>query len=215
MIFEDRGEHRLKNIARPARVYRVQGVGAAASPLPTLPLPQKPSIAVLPFQNMSGDPAQDYFSDGIAEDIITELSRFRSLFVVARNSSFSLRGKTDVNEVSRRLGVRYVVEGSVRKADKRVRARSNSLMRQVAITCGASATTASLRTSSSSRMRSPEPLSRPCRAGWRTQTATSPSASRLRISPHTILSCLVTNGGAFDAERPCRGAGSFPQRRRP
>ena len=121
VIFEDRGEHRLKNIARPARVYRVQGVGAAASPLPTLPLPQKPSIAVLPFQNMSGDPAQDDFSDGIAEDIITELSRFRSLFVVARNSSFSLRGKTDVNEVSRRLGVRYVVEGSVRKADKRVR----------------------------------------------------------------------------------------------
>ncbi|WP_027547781.1 adenylate/guanylate cyclase domain-containing protein [Bradyrhizobium sp. WSM2254] len=121
VIFEDRGEHQLKNIARPAKVYRVQGAGAAASPLPTLSLPQNPSIAVLPFQNMSGDPAQDYFSDGIAEDIITELSRFRSLFVVARNSSFSLRGKTDVNEVGRRLGVRYLVEGSVRKADKRVR----------------------------------------------------------------------------------------------
>ncbi|MGY3149364.1 TolB-like protein/Tfp pilus assembly protein PilF [Bradyrhizobium sp. USDA 3397] len=121
VTFEDRGEHQLKNIARPAKVYRVQGAGAAASPLPTLSLPQKPSIAVLPFQNMSGDPAQDYFSDGIAEDIITELSRFRSLFVVARNSSFSLRGKTDVNEVGRRLGVRYLVEGSVRKADKRVR----------------------------------------------------------------------------------------------
>ncbi|VIO78781.1 hypothetical protein CI1B_74550 [Bradyrhizobium ivorense] len=121
VIFEDRGEHQLKNIARPAKVYRVQGAAAAASPLPILSLPQKPSIAVLPFQNMSGDPAQDYFSDGIAEDIITELSRFRSLFVVARNSSFSLRGKTDVNEVGRRLGVRYLVEGSVRKADKRVR----------------------------------------------------------------------------------------------
>ncbi|MHC2331767.1 adenylate/guanylate cyclase domain-containing protein [Bradyrhizobium sp. USDA 4454] len=121
VIFEDRGEHQLKNIARPAKVYRVKGAGAAASPLPTLSLPQKPSIAVLPFQNMSGDPAQDYFSDGIAEDIITELSRFRSLFVVARNSSFSLRGKTDVNEVGRRLGIRYLVEGSVRKADKRVR----------------------------------------------------------------------------------------------
>jgi len=121
VIFEDRGEHELKNIARPAKVYRVQGAGAATSPLRTLSLPQKPSIAVLPFQNMSGDPAQDYFSDGIAEDIITELSRFRSLFVVARNSSFSLRGTTDVNEVGRRLGVRYLVEGSVRKADKRVR----------------------------------------------------------------------------------------------
>ncbi|MGY4474521.1 adenylate/guanylate cyclase domain-containing protein [Bradyrhizobium sp. USDA 3364] len=121
VTFEDRGEHQFKNIARPARAYRVQGVGAAAIPLPTLPLPQKPSIAVLPFQNMSCDPAQDYFSDGIAEDIITELSRFRSLFVVGRNSSFSLRGKMDVKEVGRRLGARYVVEGSVRKADKRVR----------------------------------------------------------------------------------------------
>src|SRR5207249_11309543 len=95
---------------------------AAASSRPDLPLPDKPSIAVLPFQNMSGDPAQDYFSDGITEDIIIELARFRSLFVVARNSSFSLRGKTvDVTEVARRLGVQYVLEGSVRKAGRRVR----------------------------------------------------------------------------------------------
>jgi TolB-like protein len=120
--FEDRGEQQLKNIARPVRVYRVERASAAASSLPTLPFPEKPSIAVLPFQNMSGDPAQDYFSDGITEDIITELSRFRSLFVVARNSSFSMRGKTvDATEVGRWLGVRYVVEGSVRKADNRVR----------------------------------------------------------------------------------------------
>ncbi|MCK1626870.1 adenylate/guanylate cyclase domain-containing protein [Bradyrhizobium sp. 147] len=122
MMFEDIGEQQLKNIARPVRVYRVQRVGAAARSLSALPPPEKSSIAVLPFQNMSGDPAQDYFSDGITEDIITELSRFRSLFVVARNSSFSLRGKkVDVIEVGRRLGVRYVVEGSVRKAEKQIR----------------------------------------------------------------------------------------------
>jgi adenylate cyclase len=122
VTFEDRGEQQLKNIVRPVRAYRVHYAGAAVNLPPTLPLPEKPSIAVLPFQNMSGDPAQDYFSDGITEDIITELSRFRSLFVVARNSSFSLRGRTvDVTEVGRRLNVRYVVEGSVRKAGKRVR----------------------------------------------------------------------------------------------
>jgi TolB-like protein/Tfp pilus assembly protein PilF len=122
VIFEDRGEQLLKNIVRPVRTYRVQRSGAAASSHQTLPLPEKPSVAVLPFHNLSGDAAQDYFSDGITEDIITELSRFRSLFVVARNSSFSVRGRTvDVTEVGRRLGVRYVVEGSVRKAGKRVR----------------------------------------------------------------------------------------------
>lgn len=122
VIFEDRGEQQLKNIARSVKVYRVQRVDVGARSAPAVPLPEKPSIAVLPFQNMSGDPAQDYFSDGITEDVITELSRFRSLFVVARNSSFSVRGKTvDVIEIGRRLGVRHVVEGSVRKADKRVR----------------------------------------------------------------------------------------------
>jgi adenylate cyclase len=122
LAFEDRGEQQLKNIARPVRVYRVHRAGSAVSSRPSLLLPEKPSIAVLPFQNMSGDPAQDYFSNGITEDIITELSRFRSLFVVARNSSFSLRDKmVDVTEIGRRLGVRYVVEGSVRKAGKRVR----------------------------------------------------------------------------------------------
>src|SRR5262249_15189853 len=125
LTFEDKGEQQLKNIARPVRVYRVYRVdcvGAATSSRPNLPLPEKPSIAVLPFQNMSGDTAQDYFSDGITEDIITELSRFRSLFVIARNSSFSLRAKSiDVTEIGRRLGVRYVVEGSVRKAGNRVR----------------------------------------------------------------------------------------------
>ncbi len=122
VTFEDTGEQQLKNIARPVRAYRVHGGTPPVNSPPPFPVPEKPSIAVLPFQNMSGDPAQDYFSDGIAEDIITELSRFRSLFVVARNSSFALRGTVvNVTEVGRRLGVRYVVEGSVRKAGNRVR----------------------------------------------------------------------------------------------
>jgi adenylate cyclase len=118
--FELRGEEQLKNIADPVAVYSVRSDGAAAKPAP--PLPGKPSIAVLPFQNLSADPAQEYFSDGITEDIITELSRFRSLFVTARNSSFVYRGTAvDVRRVGRELGVRFVVEGSVRKVGDRLR----------------------------------------------------------------------------------------------
>jgi adenylate cyclase len=121
------GEQSLKNIPRPVSVYRVDwGVDAPSTTgAPTgapLALPDKPSIAVLPFQNMSGDPAQDYFADGIVEEIITALSRMRSLFVIARNSSFTYKGgAVDVKQVGRDLGVRYVLEGSVRKAGSRVR----------------------------------------------------------------------------------------------
>jgi adenylate cyclase len=98
ITFENAGEQQLKNIARPVRVYRVRLSGAAPSSRPGLPLPDKPSIAVLPFQNMSGDPEQEYFADGIVEDIITALSRFRNLFVIARNSSFTYKGRVvDVN----------------------------------------------------------------------------------------------------------------------
>jgi adenylate cyclase len=128
--FEDLGEQELKNIVRPVRVFRV-GVGpppfnrhAGETPaLPAaLPLPAKPSIAVLPFQNMSGDPKQDYFVDGMVEDIITGLSRIKWLFVIARNSTFVYKGRSiDVKEVGRELGVRYVLEGSVRKLSNRVR----------------------------------------------------------------------------------------------
>jgi TolB-like protein/tetratricopeptide (TPR) repeat protein len=122
VAMEDLGEQRLKNIARPVRVYRVLlGQGARKVP-PTLTLPDRPSIAVLPFQNMSGDPEQEYFADGMAEDIITGLSRISWLFVIARNSSFTYKGKAvDVTQVGRELGVRYVLEGSVRKAGNRVR----------------------------------------------------------------------------------------------
>src|SRR5215469_3632537 len=122
LIFEDMGEQRVKNIARPVRVYRVRDNAAKAAAPPVLPLPDKPSIAVLPFVNMSGDPEQEYFADGMVEEITTALSRIRWLFVIARNSSFTYKGQTiDVKQVGRELGVRYVLEGSVRKGGGRVR----------------------------------------------------------------------------------------------
>ncbi len=146
-VFDDLGEQQVKNIARPVRVYRVRttlthpaanapgfplsrnaGEGAerqrreAGEGSPVLPLPDKPSIAVLPFQNMSGDPDQEYFADGMVEEIITALSRIRWLFVIARNSTFTYKGKAvDVKRAARELGVRYVLEGSVRKAGNQVR----------------------------------------------------------------------------------------------
>jgi len=120
--FRDMGEKEIKHVSQPVRVYAI-GVserGPSESPVPEIP--DKPSIAVLPFDNMSGDPEQEYFSDGITEDIITELSRFQSLFVIARNSSFAFKGQAiDITDVAKKLGVQYVVEGSVRKASNRVR----------------------------------------------------------------------------------------------
>jgi adenylate cyclase len=129
--FEDRGEQQVKNITRLIRVYAVHLRTAASMSASTIPalniakplqLPDKPSIAVLPFQNMSGDPEQEYFADGMVEDIVTSLSHFKSLFVIARNSSFTYKGKSiDIKRVGRELGVRYVLEGSVRKATGKVR----------------------------------------------------------------------------------------------
>jgi adenylate cyclase len=124
--FEDAGEQRVKNIARPLRVYHVRPGQVAGeemnAPQPPLALPDKPSLAVLPFTNMSGDPEQEFVSDGIAEDVITALSRHPSLFVIARNSTFTYKGRAvDVKQVGRELGVRYVLEGSVRKAGNRIR----------------------------------------------------------------------------------------------
>jgi TolB-like protein/class 3 adenylate cyclase len=130
--FADLGEQRLKNIDRPVRVYTAKSrghvgmVGLNASShhdvQKPLPLPDKPSIAVLPFQNMSGDPEQEYFADGMVEEIITALSRNKQLFVIARNSSFTFKGKAvDIKQVARDLGVRYVLEGSVRKSGNRIR----------------------------------------------------------------------------------------------
>ncbi len=124
VTFEDMGEQMLKNIARPVRAYRIRA-GTIASPLAPKEnpaLPDKPSLAVLPFQNMSGDAEQDYLADGVVEDIITGLSRFKSFAVIARNSSFVYKGRAvDVRQVAKELGVRYVLEGSVRRAGQRLR----------------------------------------------------------------------------------------------
>jgi adenylate cyclase len=126
--FIDDGAHGVKNIAKPVRVWRwspmqtstTSAVGVVSDG--ALPLPDKPSIAVLPFENMSGDAEQEYFADGMTEDIITDLSRFENLFVIARNTSFTYKGKrVDVKDVARELGVRFILEGSVRKAGTRVR----------------------------------------------------------------------------------------------
>src|SRR6202166_562049 len=132
--FADLGAQQVKNIEEPIRVFAVTTKGAAAAAYPAgsssapadnneqLQLPDRPSIAVLPFQNMSGDPEQEYFADGMVEDITTALSRVKWLFVIARNSSFTYKGKAvDIKQVGRELGVRYVLEGSVRKAGNRVR----------------------------------------------------------------------------------------------
>src|SRR6266851_742554 len=130
IAYEDMGPQALKNIAEPMRAWRFRmDAGSSGTPPKKSPeitqllaLPDKPSIAVLPFQNMSVDPEQQFFADGIAEDVITALSRYPSLFVIARNSSFSFKGRAvDVQQVGRELGVRYVLEGSLRKSGNRVR----------------------------------------------------------------------------------------------
>jgi TolB-like protein/class 3 adenylate cyclase len=125
LTFADIGEQQVKNIAQPVKAYRIRGeTSPSTTPVLTssLPLPDKPSIAVMPFQNMSDDPEQEYFADGMVEEIITALSRIRWLFVIARNSTFTYKGQAiDVKQVGRELGIRYVLEGSVRKAGQRVR----------------------------------------------------------------------------------------------
>ena len=123
LTFEDMGERRLKNIERPIRVYSISIDTLSQSPdRASTPAEEKPSIAVLPFNNMSGDPEQEYFSDGITEDIITDLSKVSALFVVARNTAFTYKGKPmKVREVAQELGVSFILEGSVRKAGSRVR----------------------------------------------------------------------------------------------
>ena len=122
IAFEDAGEHQLKNMARSLRIFRVRSGSLPHEPQPTLTPRDKPSIAVLPFQNMSGDPEQEYFADGIVEDITTALSHAGWLFVISRNSSFTYKGRAvDIKQVGRELGVRYVLEGSIRRAGGRVR----------------------------------------------------------------------------------------------
>jgi adenylate cyclase len=122
VAFEDVGEHQLKNIARPLRIFRVRSGTLPVAPLQNLTLPDKPSIVVLPFVNMSADAEQSYFVDGLTEDLITDLSKVSELFVIARNSSFAYKGRSiDVRQIARELGVKYVLEGSARRAADRVR----------------------------------------------------------------------------------------------
>src|SRR5262245_24317387 len=122
--FADLGMKTLKNIDQAIRAYSLLAIsaGSAGRRRDALPLPDKPSIAVLPFENLSGDREQEYFADGMVAEIITALSRMRWLFVIARNSSFAYRGRAvDIKQIGRELGVRYILEGSVRKAANRVR----------------------------------------------------------------------------------------------
>jgi adenylate cyclase len=127
VVCQDLGTHQLKNITQSVRVYRIElDEAPRSSPRsvekPTLAVPEKPSIAVLAFANLTGDPKQKYFVDGVVDDIITELSRLSDLFVIARNSSFQYKGKAvDIRQIGRELGVRYVLEGSVRRGGDRVR----------------------------------------------------------------------------------------------
>ena len=141
LAFTDLGAQQVKNIEEAVRAYAITSKGAATADTASfvaapgsnsaLPLPDRPSIAILPFQNMSGDPEQEYFCDGMVEDIITGLSRIKWLFVIARNSSFTYKGRAvDVKQVGRELGVRYVLEGSVRKAADRVRITGQRAMRK-------------------------------------------------------------------------------------
>jgi adenylate cyclase len=175
LAFEDIGEPELKNIARPVRVFRVilqpsQGQYPLPNPpLPRLdpgitveggvgvpPLPDKPSVAVLPFTNMSGDPEHEFFADGIAEDVIIALSRYPSLFVIARNSSFTYKGRAvDVKQIGHELGVRYVLEGSLRKSANRIRVTAQLVRPRPESMSGPSAMTAILPTSLRCRTRSP------------------------------------------------------------
>jgi adenylate cyclase len=149
--FEDMGEQQVKNITRPVRVHRIrlfeeEGFSIARPSYlatPALALPDKPSVAVLPFTNMSGDPEQEFVSDGIAEDVITALSRYPSLFVIARNSCFTYKGRAvDVKQVGRDLGVRYVLEGGVRKAGNRYGLPHSWSRPRAVSTSGPSVTTA-------------------------------------------------------------------------
>ena len=167
LAVNDLGLTQLKNIAEPVRVYSLEvgvpaqtksatKVGIPEKPSPRLALPDKPSIAVLGFQNMSGDPEQEYFADGMVEDIITGLSRIKWLFVIARNSSFVYKGKAvDVRQVGRELGVRYVLEGGVRKAGDRVRITVQLLEAETGAHLWADNLTVRWRTCSNCRIRSP------------------------------------------------------------
>ena len=194
-------EHRAAGARLPAR--RIEpGRRCHGHRLALLALPDKPSIAVLPFQNMSGDPEQDYFADGMVEDIITGLSRIKWLFVIARNSTFTYKGRAvDVKQVGRELGVRYVLEGSVRKAGDRVRITGQLIDAATGAHVWADATTASPTTSSRCRTRSRCPSSAPSSRACALPRSSASSASGRTVSMPTI-SCLQRPGRCL--YRGCR-----------
>ena len=185
LAFDDLGSQQLKNIAQPVRVYsvRLEAVGQALAE--SLALPDKPSIAVLAFQNMSGDPEQEHFADGIAEDIVTALSKSRWLFVIARNSSFAYKGRpVDIKQIGRELGVRFVLEGSVRKAGSRVNSPHSSSRRQPAPTSGRSDMTAISLTYLLCRTKSLEALLRRLSRRWRRRSASASVGNPLTVWMH-------------------------------
>jgi len=190
--YENLGPQPLKNISEPVQAYcvrddphrRTRGPESAL-----LPLPSKPSVAVLPFDNLSGDTDQEYFSDGVTEDIITGLSRFRSLFVIARNSSFQYRGKAiDVKRVGRELGVQYVLEGSLRKSGNHVRITAQLIDAVRAVIYGLSDTTEASMTCSKYRTNFREPLFQRLSGKLRAPPFRRPSVSELRICWPTTIS---------------------------
>lgn len=202
--FVDLGEQTLKNIDRPVRIYasKLKG-GAISAPAPEaekpLPLPDKPSIAVLPFDNMSDDPEQEYFTDGMVEDIITALSRFKSLFVIARNSSFTYKGKAvEIKQVGRELGVRYVLEGSVRKTGDKVRISGQLIEAATGANLWLTGLTELWMTSLRCRTRSHQTSSRQSSRALYRRRSIARSANRLKAStPLTCTTVLSTLTGAL------------------
>jgi TolB-like protein len=207
LAFEDLGDQQLKNIARPVRAYRVMA-GTKSVPSSAPPLPDSPPIAVLPFANLSGDPEQEYFADGMVEEIITALSRIRWLFVIARNSSFIYKGQAvDVKQVGQELGVRYVLEGSVRKAGGRVRIPAQLI--ETARISGPTALMARWKTCSicrtKSRSASPVLSSRHCRLqGRRVRLRVRPA-----ILPPTTSTCAPMRWSGRRPGKPRRRSVSW------
>ena len=191
--FDDDGERHLKNIEQPVRVWhhRVGASSVAAAPRSGHPtLPDKPSIAVLPFANMSGDAEQVYLADGIVEDIIAALCHMRWLFVIARDSSFAYKGRTaDVKQVGRELGVRYVVEGGIRKAAQRVRITAQLIDASTGAHLWADHFDGGLEESSICRIRWRRAWSARSHRSWSRRRSNAPSASRPRASTPTTTSC--------------------------
>jgi adenylate cyclase len=185
--FEDAGEQQLKNIAWPVRVYRVQPGDEAATEAPVLPLPDKPSIAVLPFQNMSGDPEQEYFADGMVEDITTALSRVKWLFVIARNSSFTYKGgAVDVKLVASELGSATCSRAACARRETECALPASSFRRRPACTFGPTDSMASSRTSSIFKAKWPRASSRPSSLPYARPKSTGPAASLPRGWTPTI-----------------------------